>query len=94
MSRFSSRGQGLRCGMVSNWSSFAKPVELPGASQELHLPQLDFVGAGIPYTQACCIIFQARADKPVACMVAGSPHILVGLPAEGELVGEPVAVTA
>ncbi|EOD19656.1 hypothetical protein EMIHUDRAFT_444879 [Emiliania huxleyi CCMP1516] len=60
---------GLRCGMVSNWSSFAKPVELPGASQ-------------------------ARADKPVACMVAGSPHILVGLPAEGELVGEPVAVTA
>ena len=44
--------------------------------------------------QACCIIFQARADKPVACMVAGSPHILAGLPLEGELIGEPVAVTA
>jgi len=78
-------------GVVTNWASFAKGVEIDGCTQELHVPVFDFNDATPARIVSTCILFRPANGK-VAVAVAGSCEVHARVAASGML-GAPVGLT-
>merc|ERR1712046_43074 len=58
-------------GRATNWSTFARPVELPGgAAQSLHIPVTNLGPTALPPNVTGMIIFRANSGR-LACCVTG-----------------------
>ena len=66
-----------RSALISNWSTFAGPNIIEGASEELHLPVYDIV-PWFPYNMTVSIIFRSGQNK-TAVMTAGFQENMQGL---------------
>ena len=68
---------GLKSGLVTNWSSFAKANAIKGCEEELHIPLYDAIPL-VPTGTAVMIAFRA-GPKGLGLYIAGSPDVLRGL---------------
>lgn len=68
---------GLSSGLITNWSSFAKPNCIPGCQEELHIPLYDAAPL-VPSGTAVMIVFRA-GPKGLGLFMAGSPDALLEL---------------
>lgn len=66
-----------RSALISNWSTFAGPNIIEGATEELHLPVYNIV-SWFPYNMTVSIIFRS-GHKKTAVMIAGYQENTVGL---------------
>ena len=82
---------GATVGVMTNWATFARPLSLPGATQELHLPLFDFPKAVPASTMGSMVVFQPASGR-VAAMVAGSQRLIDAVAASG-IVGKSVGVS-
>ena len=78
-------------GVMTNWATFARPLSLPGATQELHLPLFDFPKANPASIMGSMVVFQPASGR-VAAMVAGSQRLIDAVSASG-IVGKSVGVS-
>ena len=82
---------GATVGVMTNWATFARPLSLPGATQELHLPLFDFPKANPASIMGSMVVFQPASGR-VAAMVAGSQRLIDAVAASG-IVGKSVGVS-
>lgn len=73
--------RGATYSTVTNWSTFARPLALGGAKQEMHLPLADG-GQAAPPGFSVCILFQPAAGR-VAALVFGKQELLDRVRASG-----------
>ena len=74
-------------GAVTNWATFARPLELDGV-QQLHLPLLDWNASTPPSVFGAMVIFRPRAGR-LAAFVGGSRAFVEKVRTSG-MVGEAV----
>mmetsp|Transcript_4307 Transcript_4307/g.13061 ORF Transcript_4307/g.13061 Transcript_4307/m.13061 type:complete len:141 (+) Transcript_4307:3-425(+) len=74
-------------GAVTNWATFAEPLELDGV-QQLHLPLLDWNASTPPSVFGAMVVFRPRAGR-LAAFVGGGSTFVERVKASG-MVGEAV----
>ena len=78
---------GATVGVMTNWATFARPLELDGV-QQLHLPLLDWNASTPPSVFGAMVIFRPRAGC-LAAFVGGSRAFVEKVRTSG-MVGEAV----
>ena len=74
-------------GGVTNWAAFAKPLEVDGGKQDLHLPLFDW-NAAIPASICGLMVIFTPREGEVGVLCAGSTEALERINASGMVGGK------
>ena len=63
--------------VITNWATFARPLEIEGAEETLHLPLFDFPGTTPASVLGAMVIFRPHpGEGDVACLCGGSQDMI------------------
>ena len=79
---------GCTYGAITNWATFARELNLPGARQTQHIPLFDFQKSTPACIFGAMVIFKPK-DGEIACCIAGKQELIDEINQSG-MVGKPL----
>ena len=79
---------GCTYGAITNWATFARELNLPGAHQTQHIPIFDFQQSTPACIFGAMVIFKPK-DGEIACCIAGKQELIDEINQSG-MVGKPL----
>eukprot|EP00945_MAST-04E_sp_MAST-4E-sp1_P003496 g3496.t1 len=79
---------GCTYGAITNWATFARELNLPGARQTQHIPLFDFQQSTPACIFGAMVIFKPK-DGEIACCIAGKQELIDEINQSG-MVGKPL----
>ena len=76
---------------ITNWATFARPLVLAGAAEDLHVPLFDWPVSTPACAFSAMVIFRPSAGR-VGVMVAGKSKVMDAVRSSG-MVGDPLDIT-
>lgn len=75
---------GAKYGVITNWATFVRPLEIDGTQEMLHLPLFDFPKSTPASVLGAMVIFKPDpSKKEVACLCGGSQKMIDRVKASG-----------
>ena len=79
-------------GVITNWATFARPLDIVGAHEQLHLPLFDFPKSTPASMLGAMVIFKPHPNgSEVACLCGGSQAMIDRVRASG-MVDRPLGI--